>query len=116
MYLVKHFTHDFSYTISIPMNCNLLSPGAEKEKLKFYITSFSFCICKLACPLQSLDHIGHVVSESGDFQYWEQEFISLTLVLFFAITQPLQTCLIMPVQIRHPPPHLDHCSRAYKTP
>ena len=39
---------------------------AKEEKLKFYITSFSF---SLPCPLQSLDHLGHVVSESGDLQY-----------------------------------------------
>ena len=49
------------------------SPGpffnVEEEKLKFYIISFSFCFCNSACPLQSLDHIGHVVSESGDLQY-----------------------------------------------
>ena len=85
-------------------------PGAyliaplEEEKLKFYITSFSFCLCNSASPLQNLDHISHVVSESGDLQYWELEFISLTLVLLFAITQSLQTCLIMPVHARHPPP------------
>ena len=41
----------------------------EEEKLKFYITSFSFCLCNSACSLQSLDHVGHVVSESGDSQY-----------------------------------------------
>ena len=27
----------------------------EEEKLKFYITSFSFSLCNSACPLQSLD-------------------------------------------------------------
>ena len=32
--------------------------GNEKEKLKFYITSCSFCLCNPACSLQSLDHIG----------------------------------------------------------
>ena len=53
----------------------------EEEKLKFYITSFSFCLCNSACPLQSLDHVGRIVSESGDLQYQELEFISLTLVL-----------------------------------
>ena len=36
----------------------------EEKKLKFYLTSF-FCLCNSACPLQSLDHVGHVVSESG---------------------------------------------------
>ena len=41
----------------------------EEKKLKFYITSFSFCLCNSACPLQSLDHVGHVISESGDLQY-----------------------------------------------
>ena len=74
----------------------------EEEKLKFYITSFSFCLCNSACPWWSLDHVGHIVSESGNLQYLELEFISLPLVLLFAITQPLQTCLIMPVQVRHP--------------
>ena len=42
--------------------------GFEDGKLNFYITSFS-CFCNLACPLQSLDHVGHVVSESGDLKY-----------------------------------------------
>ena len=41
----------------------------EEEKLKFYITSCSFCLCNSACSLQSLDHVGHVVSESGDLEY-----------------------------------------------
>ena len=48
-------------------------------------------------------NVDHVISESEDLQYQELEFISLTLVLPFAIAQPLQTCLIMPVQARHPP-------------
>ena len=39
--------------------------GIEEEMLKFYIMSF-FGLCNSACPLQSLDHIDHVVSESGD--------------------------------------------------
>ena len=30
----------------------------EDKKLKFYITSCSFCLCNSACSLQSLDHIG----------------------------------------------------------
>ena len=30
--------------------------GNEEEKLKFYITSCSFCLCNPACSLQSLDH------------------------------------------------------------
>ena len=38
----------------------------EEEKLKFYITSCSFCLCNSACSLQSLDYIGHIVLESGD--------------------------------------------------
>ena len=61
--------------------------GFEEGKLKFYITSFS-CFCNLACPLQSLDHVGHVVSESGDLKYQELEFILLTLVLLFASLSP----------------------------
>ena len=40
----------------------------EGEKLKFYTTSFSFCLCNSASPLQSLDHLGPVVSESGNLQ------------------------------------------------
>ena len=42
---------------------------SEEEKLTFYITSFSFCLCNSACLLRSLDHVGHVVSESGDLEY-----------------------------------------------
>ena len=90
-------------------------PG-EEETLKFYITSCSFCLCNSACSLQSLDHIGHIVSESGDLQYWELELTSLSLVLLFATAQPLQTCLIMSVQVRQSPPHLDCCSHTRKTP
>ena len=41
----------------------------KEEKLKFYITSCSFCLCNSACSLQSLDHVGHVLSETGDSQY-----------------------------------------------
>ena len=89
---------------------------SEEEKLKFYITSFSFCLCNSACPLQSLDYVGHIVSESGDLQYLELEFISLTLVLLFIIAHPLQTCLIRPVQTRHLPPHFHCCSHMCKTP
>ena len=33
-------------------------PGNEEEKLKFYITSWSFCLCNSAYSLQSLDHVG----------------------------------------------------------
>ena len=43
--------------------------GIEEEMLKFYITSCFFCLCNSTCFLQSLDHIGHVVSEIGDLQY-----------------------------------------------
>ena len=28
---------------------------SEEEKLKFYITSYSFCLCNPACSIQSLD-------------------------------------------------------------
>ena len=35
-----------------------LSYEGEEEKLKFYITSCSFCLCNSACSLQNLDHIG----------------------------------------------------------
>ena len=88
----------------------------EEETLKFYITSCSFCLCNSDYSLQSLDHIGHVVSESGDLQYQKLELVSLTLVLLFAIAQPLQTSLIMPVhvKVRHPSPHLDCCCAGAK--
>ena len=42
------------------------SSNIEEEKLKFSITSCCFCLHNSACSLQSLDHVGHVVSESGD--------------------------------------------------
>ena len=32
--------------------------AVEAKKLKFYITSCSFCLCNSACSLQSLDHVG----------------------------------------------------------
>ena len=41
------------------------SSYTEEETLKFHITSCSLCLCNSACSLQSLDHIGHVVLESG---------------------------------------------------
>ena len=86
----------------------------EEEKLKFYITSCSFCLYNSGCSLQSLDHIGRIVSESGALQYYKLELISLTLVLLFDIAQPLQAGLIMPVcvKVMHPPPHLDCCPHA----
>ena len=34
------------------------STSTEKEKLKFYVTPCSFCLCNSACSLQSLDHAG----------------------------------------------------------
>ena len=37
-----------------------------RGKVKFYITSCSFCLCNSVCSLQSLNHVGHIVSESGD--------------------------------------------------
>ena len=46
-----------------------VTESSEEQKLKFYITSCSFCLCNSACPLQSLDHVGHVVLENGDLQY-----------------------------------------------
>ena len=49
--------------------CLSLHVGNEEEKLKFYITSCLFCLCNSPCSLQSLDHVGHVVSESEDLQY-----------------------------------------------
>ena len=95
------------------------SSNIEEETLKFYITSCSFCLHNSACSLQSLDNVGHIVSESVDLQNQELELISLTLVtVTFVTAQPLQTCLIMPVhvKVRHLPSHLDCCSRAQKNP
>ena len=37
----------------------------KRKKLKFYIISFSFCLCNSVFPLQNLDHVGHIVSEWG---------------------------------------------------
>ena len=76
--------------IATPWTVACQSP-LEKEKLNCYITSCSFCLCNSACFLQSLDHLCHAVSESGDSWYYELELISLTLVLLFAIAQPLRT-------------------------
>ena len=41
----------------------------EEEKLKFYMASCSFCLYNSACSLQNLDHVGHIVSASGDLKY-----------------------------------------------
>ena len=49
------------------LHTHIRTGGPEEEKLKFYITSCSFCFCNSAGSLQSLDHVGHVVSERGDF-------------------------------------------------
>ena len=80
--------------------------------------SCSFCLCNSASFLQSLDNVDFDLSENGDFHYWELEFISLSLVQLFAVSQSLQTCLITPVHVkaRHPPLHLDYSSHAHKTP
>ena len=63
------------------------------EELKIYIPSWSFSLCNSACSLQSLDHIG--------LRKWGLTILGsgayLTLVLLFAIAQPQQICLIMPV-------------------
>ena len=100
----------------LKQSCVYIYTVIEEEKLKFYITPCSFCFCNSAYSLQSLDHVGHVGSESGDLKYQELEFISLTPVLLFAIAQPLQTCLIMPVcvRVRYSPHHLDCYSCACK--
>ena len=48
----------FWYTLSYEMNQfkdkHEEASYCEEEKLKFYITSFSFCLCNSACLLQSL--------------------------------------------------------------
>ena len=62
--VVKVTSRDLSHELSEPSHL-----PSEEEKLKFYMTSYSFCLCNSACSLQSLDDIGHVVSESGDSQY-----------------------------------------------
>ena len=53
----------------LKQSCVYIYTVIEEEKLKFYITSCSFCFCNSAYSLQSLDHVGHVGSESGDLKY-----------------------------------------------
>ena len=78
----------------------------EEEKLKFYITSF-FCLCHSARSLQSLDHIGHVVSESGDLQYQKLELISLSLSCYLQLPSPCKPAYhAVQAKVRLPPPIL----------
>ena len=65
----NHFSSYLPLLSSSNLPSSLGSTNNEEEKLKFYMISFSFCLCNSACPLQSLDQVGHVVSESGDLQY-----------------------------------------------
>ena len=58
----------------------------EEEKLKFYITSFSFCLYNSACPLQSLDHVGH------SFRKWGLEILGTGVYL----THPCQALCSRP--------------------
>ena len=73
--------------------------GNEEEKLKFYITSCSFCLCNSACSLQSLDHVG--------LRKWGLTILGTGAYLTHpcpalcncpAPANP-QTCLIMPVHV-----------------
>ena len=43
------------------INYTILADCIEEEKLTFYITSCSFCLCNSACSLKSLDPIGHIL-------------------------------------------------------
>ena len=99
--------------------CGDRQKSVAEEKLKFYITSCLFCLCNSACSLKILDHVGYAVLESGGLhQYLELELISLTLVLLFAVAQPLQSYLIMPVlvKVRHPLPCLNRYYSSCKDP
>ena len=62
---IDHFSRALSQTMFQAKK----EESFEEEEVTFYIISFSFCLCNLACPLQNLDHVGHIVSESGDLQY-----------------------------------------------
>ena len=43
------------------INYTILADCIEEEKLTFYITSCSLCLCNSACSLQSLDPRGHIL-------------------------------------------------------
>ena len=43
------------------INYIILADCIEEEKLTFYITSCSFCLCNSACSLQILDPMGHIL-------------------------------------------------------
>ena len=73
--------------------------GSEEEKLKFCITSCSFCLCNPACSFQSLDHIG--------LRKWGLTILGTAAYLAHpcpalcnrpAPANP-QTCLITPVRV-----------------
>ena len=56
----------------------------EEEKLKFYVTSCSFCLCNSAFSLQSLDHVGHIVSEKwglNNTKNWSSSHLPLSCSL-----------------------------------
>ena len=100
------------------LDSKLKSRDFEEEKLKLYITSCSFCLCNSACSLQSLDHVGHVVSESGDLiVLGTGAYLTHSCPALCNCPAPA-TCLIMPVcvKVRHPPLHLDCCSCVHETP
>ena len=63
--VVKNLPASAGDTGSIPGQEDPLEKGMathssilEEEKLKFYITSCSFCLCNSACSFQSLDQVG----------------------------------------------------------
>ena len=109
----------FSRALSQSMFQAKREGSIEEEKVTFYIISFSFCLCNSACPLQSLDHVGHVVSRR--LRKWGLAILGTGVYLIHPCpalcNRPAPAnCFIMPVQVRHPSPHLDHCSRAHETP
>ena len=92
------------------------SSNIEEEKLKFSITSCCFCLHNSACSLQSLDHIGHVVSESGDLSVLGTRAY-LTHSCPALCNCPALTNLLnhaCPSKGQPSPSHLDCCSRSQK--
>ena len=73
--------------------------GNEEEKLKFYTTSCSFCLCNSACSLQSLDHVGlrkWGLAILGTGAYFTHPCPALCN---HPAPENPQTCLIMPVHV-----------------
>ena len=62
----------------------------EEEKLKFSTTSGSFSLCNLVCSLQSLDHVGHVVSGKRGLltMFRAETSLSLTFAPLLQLPRP----------------------------